>query len=610
MALRNAPLKAILIATAAFILTFSIVYRFLGEEDFLLQQRLGQKEILREAKELLTHSKAFKTLELLKEVEPHIFSFPDLKEEWWDLALETAIVTKDDKLLFSLYRSRPEIASTHEQVALSLARLFLLKGDLSGYRVISREWEERPHKEEEWLLLEADALILAGNSEKAIAFLRKEIGQGEVESQRLLRLALLSQNEHPKNSWNYLSEALKKGFFLSELHYYRAQYLKGINQDELATLEFEQAVKHEDKDPFYKEELIKHYWEKQKLPSLARFLEAQKSLSPPLLKQAYFLSKIYRPLQIQSPFFVENGSLESRWLELIQTLKEKEEFKAYQILLQFPEMATYGSSLYKGLLKVLGNKFPENGSLKRGLSLKEDVSHPLFQRLDRPPYSNELLALIDSEEKYAALFLAAGWHEAALTLQEEKALSPDIPRWVAYGFTEALAKNRSVEKALHFAKSQPSSAQLLLLIGELYSKSRQNGAALKIFKKLSSYPGALGAKATQSLGAVYLQEGNLGKAKESLLSHKEFSQTVDGKQMLAEIEWREGHYAKAEAIYREIAPSSSVAKSFLAAKAYQRKEYGKARRLLIELIKEFPYRNDLKDELALILEKEELSKSL
>lgn len=57
---------------------------------------------------------------------------------------------------------------------------------------------------------------------------------------------------------------------------------------------------------------------------------------------------------------------------------------------------------------------------------------------------------------------------------------------------------------------------------------------------------------------------------------------------------------EAQEIYQSILDQSSEAKSFFAAKYFKQKDYQQALTLTRELLKQFPYREDLKEQLAMI----------
>lgn len=613
MLFRKHPLGAILIAIGAFALTFWLVYSPEREDPHLLiEKKRALADSLKGAKELLSRSHPLSALRVLKRAEPEVFAFPELENAWAHLTLEAALAIGDDRLLFSLYQYQNAMAFSNEDMALSLSRIFLLKGDLAAHKTISSAWENRPHRRAAWSLLDADALALEGRRVEALESLQRETWTGEAEAKRLLRLALLSQNEHPKISWNYLSEALKNGFSPDELHYYRAQYLKEIDYEDLAAIEIEQAIWRNGKDPLYKEELFKHHWDQRQYAAAAKCLEnhLEMSSSPRLLRNAFFLSKVYRPLKLSASLLSDgssSSSIEGRWIQLIAALKEGEEIKAQELLVNHPEMASLAPHLYKGLLQVIHYRLPhleKTSPMEIHLPFAKGVPHPLFTYLENPPYSQELLALIESRASYRALFLAAGWREAALTLSSGEivgeVMPTNLPHWVAYGLVEALAQNRGIDEALKFAIHQKTSPQLLLLIGELHLKAHHPKAAIEILSKLSQYPSGLGLKAVKLLTASYIEEGSYKEAKKALLGHANYLNEVPGQEQLAEIALKEGNLEEAERIYKGIIRQSSIAKSFLAAKAYERKQYRLAHELTKELLKEFPHRADLKEQLALI----------
>ena len=131
---------------------------------------------------------------------------------------------------------------------------------------------------DQWTLLEADALALGGAPDQALVLLKEHPMELSAETNRLLRLALLSVNEHPQVAWDYLTKAYKTDPSNADMRLYRAHLLSAVNKEELAKKELVELVQSAPDNPFYKEELADHYLRTNNLAAARELLE--KSLLP------------------------------------------------------------------------------------------------------------------------------------------------------------------------------------------------------------------------------------------------------------------------------------------------------------------------------------------
>lgn len=593
------------------------------------------KESLKHSKNLLSQSHPLQAFETLQSIQYKVYQVPKYEKEWLSLLLEATIDLKNDRLLYSLYEYRPTLFDDKEQEALLVATEALLKQNFDMIDTLQQKWKNESIHPHAWTLLEADKLAIQNKPEAAIELLNNKTFYGDFEVNRLLRLALLNEKEHPRISWEYLTKALRSAPFTSDLHYYRGKLLEGTHNRDLALLEMKEAIHKNQNDPFYKEEVVKEHLKHKELKEAYLLLNESLSsktapLSDELLIKALFLDKIYKPLTIDltkvkvpdekmTPFIryllalkpgeVWNPSLlhqqpttlqlkenlvEALWLETIFDLKIGNEAIALKRLQTHEDMREFSKELYDGLLIVINQRSPQLALLPKERSPLNGRIHPLFKQLENPPYSKELENLLLSPESYSALFLAAGWNEAALYLHQMDYIAADLPSWITFGLTHAYASNRGKEKALNFAKAQQQTPQLTLLIAELMIQNNEQDGAIALLTPLSVAPKDVGLKAAKLLSSIYLKQDLLEKAESVVQKNPLYSNSIDGQEQLARIAIKAGNRASAEKILNNIVSDSIEAKSYFAKKALISKEYEKALKLTEELLERLPHNKELK----------------
>ena len=554
-------------------------------------------QTLSDAEKLLNNRHPLRALEILNGVENKLFQQPLLEPQWKLLALQAAIALEDDELLYRLWKLDPSYFEDQEKLSLKIAAYALTHNHLENYQKIAKKWQKEGKEGQNWFLLEADALIAQGELEKAIAFLHAASLQGNQEILRLIRLALLSENEPPKVAWNYLIKALKINPNDPDLHLYRAQILENSQKKDLALIEYQTASAKNQKNSFYTEELVQFYIRQHQYKEALALINASTHTSDTLRLKGLFLEKIYlgkgSPIEFWNLAWEKLTGPEAEWLKVFQNLKTGHDKKAFEILKNHPEMAELNLSLYEGLKKAIAMQHPY--ILEEEATLIEKPIHPVFAILSKSTLPDEYLSLMKSKDSYVALALAGGWAEAALNLRNSlTAFSPTFPKWVAYEYAKALISNRSKEEALFFIQTQTPSSHLYLLAGELQLQLQQYDEAEKIFTLLAKKPSPLGTKAALLLSKTYASQKSFLKARNAILDNPTLAESVAGKETLARLELAFGDPTLAEKMYTEISDHSTEAQSFLAKKAFQLKDYATAYKFTKHLVEQFPERNDLK----------------
>lgn len=579
-------------------------FKYSSQVEKHKQEEEGQlSESLSDAERLLAGKHPLRALEILNSVEFKISGNPLLEQKWKLLALDIAMTLEDDQLLYKLWMLEPSYFDHHEKLSLKVATHALSHNDLENYKQIAKNWQAEGKEGQSWFLLEADALILQGETEKATAFLHAASLHGNQEILRLIRLALLNENEHPKVAWNYLLKALKINPNDPDLHLYRAQLLESAKKKELAVEEYKKATAKSQKNSFYTEELVNFFIRQHQYKEALSLINASTLTSDVLRLKALFLEKVFlgkgNPIEFWNLSWEKLAGSEAEWLKVFQNLKSGHDKKAFDILQNHPEMAELNFSLYEGLKKAIAMQHPY---LKDEETVViENPIHPVFSLLCESIHSDEYVSLFKSKDCYAALALASGWSEAALNLRNSStALSSAFPKWVAHGYAKALISNRSKEEALSFIQKQVPTPQLYLLAGELNLQLQRYDEAEKIFSTLAKKPGHLGQKAALLLSKTYASQNSFLKARNAVLDNHSLAESVAGKESLARLELVFGDATLAEKMYAEISEHSTEAKSYLAKKAFDKKDYPTAYKLTKHLVEQFPERNDLKVQLGKI----------
>lgn len=580
----------------------------------------------------LNQGKPFEALKLAKKHHEELFKENAFKEAWLKMTISSANRIGDADFLTELYESTPTAFNDQEEAILKIASNYLNQQKKENFKRLREEWQDKTAFPERWQLLEIDQLALEGDFKQCRELLKKERWSKHFEVERLTRLALLSINEHPKVAFDYLSKALRLEPDNLDLHLYRAHLLKASEKEALAIEELKTLVDRFPNEPLIQEELAELYLREKN--EKAAFALYQANLNPnssdTLWFKAFFLNRVINPIDFNFTFYqIPAGPLnpliqyladhpdkywdleknsplnifahfeEAFWLKTIELLKVGKEFEAFEFLIKSKEENLYKPGLKTALLKALQLRHPELQSEALAFDTTS-LKHPLFTQLNTLNLNEEVQHLLTGNDAFSALFLAAGWNEAALYLKDSKNLDKNLPSWFIFGITQAYAKNRNVESAIQFANQQKQTPQLALLVGELYLKTDYAEFGYAMLKQLAAFETPVGSRAAEVLTRDYLKKAEFAKAREALGLNKTFFQTNEGQKLLATVSLTTGDLMTAEAIFGRMESSSLEAKSYLANKAFQNRDYHLAYQLTLELLKENPENGELRENLKKI----------
>lgn len=609
----------------------------------LLQEKESQKsqaaalakQSIHLADNLLNREHPLQALRVLQEAEKKVAVSTDLNKKWEGLALKSAVQLQDTAFLEELYRRNPSLFTADEKPALLLAEEFLNKGDFVSYKSLFKAWKEKTRWPAEWILLEADALALQGKSDESVTLLKTYTFQGKPEVRRVMRLAILTDPRAQEPIVRYFKESIQQEPKTDELRYFLAKYLEANGKHEEATAEYKTLLRSSS-DPFIAEDYVQLLLENGRLEEAWRQVNRtiQEKPSVTLELKGLFISKVYKPLTVplvlyppvQEPlppylryllalpekgmwapdlFYAQSDfqehlqkNPEHNWLPLIYEIKQDHGLESYKRLLAHPEMGDIAPNLYNGMVQLLAFQNPLSSLKPHYIEPTSALEpHPFFSELSNPSYSRSLQNLLQSPFAYAAIFLAAGWNEAALYLLPSSKLPDNLPSWFPYGIVYAIAANRSSDEALQYLATQPEMPALNLAKGELLLAAHRKKEAEAVLQPLATQSTSLGAQAAYQLARLALDNKNYAQAKALVVGHPLLASQVKGKEILAFVAVKEHNLVEAEKIYRMLGEESTAGLSFASQKAIQDKDYLTARVLTEKLLERFPDNIDLQKQL-------------
>lgn len=571
--------------------------------------------------------------------------------QWLKLLIKANDDLGDAPQLTLLYEYKPEAFNTHEHAAVLVGDYALKTGQESLWQRLRHEWEGRETLVSQWFILDADNLLSQGEKARSIQLLKSRQFDDKEDVARLLRLALLTTDQ-PDTAWTYISQALEKDPQNPVLMLYRAKILEMMGHDIPARYTYLIASQTHPSNPYLLDQLANFYLRHNDFNSAfgAWKQGLQASALDTTWIDALFWNRIVAPLQIDwatlqppkgplAPYIQYLLKLKPNefwndqafalipasskylhiqqstyWLRLLQALKQGEEAKALAIL-DDPtfQLISWAPDLEMALRKTI--QYRKTGSIQQDvqppLSNTPKADEGFFKVLralsfnehgQKTPIPQDIAALLKSPEAYSAACLAQGWMAAALALHTPDVLPPEFPDWVAVQYTRAISQNQSQAQALAFAKKQKPSTPLSLVIGELYASQGEYSSALDNLTNLALIPSDIGLQASHLISLIYINQDKLVKAKKAINQQLLLKDSLTGKETLARIAALQGKVKLAISLYEAIEDQSFEAKSFLALKAFQEKDWDRAQNLTEQLILENPSDTTLQENLQKIIE--------
>jgi tetratricopeptide (TPR) repeat protein len=208
-----------------------------------------------------------------------------------------------------------------------------------------------------------------------------------------------------------------------------------------------------------------------------------------------------------------------------------------------------------------------------------------------PPYMAENQAI-------AALFLQAGFNEAALKLLDGNFLQNIFPEEITVAYTEALLKNRNPSVALQFlATKEELPVTLQLKKAEALFEEGNSALATSLFYEVALSETPSGEKATMILAKQLIEDKQWKKAQKLVNSHWLARASIKGKELLARAAVFQNNPSQARILYQSIEEESVEAQSYLARAAFEQEDFEKAKELTIKLLESYPDSETLKNNL-------------
>lgn len=616
---------------------------------------------LRQTTELLNSGQAEKALSLIQKHKEEMESLSPEGIQWLELLLQASLETKDIAQLTIIFEFFPELFKDQEIASLRVADYYIINNQPKDYLKIRSLWSDRETKVASWLVLDADRLLLEGRRKEAVELLESRSFNYKADVGRLTRLALILTNEDPKKAWSFLGEAYAKDPQNPDIRSYRAKLLESVGKYQLAHCEYQAASRLDPQNLFLKDQLAEFYLRQRQYPKAIEIWK--ENLTAPSLDTIWlktlFWNKIAKPIAFDweetpmpqgkldpliqylvrlSPenfwdqeafnrianrqFFLRNQQ-ETFWLQLASLLIDQRESEASQLLKYNPFSTTSWNPELEIALKRTLN-YRQTGSLKLNPSdlsptelayaLPKEMVPSFFQELeelakkeeeeDSKTIPEEMHHLLLSKEVFSALFLAAGWNEIGLRLHTFPIIPNEFPEWVSYGITKALQENRSSLEAMQFAALQKPTPELSMLVAEFLIAEGNSEEALSKLIKLSKTETEIGYRSAWLSSLLLMEKGNYEQARIMIYSHPQLVHDLLGQETLARIAHLEGDSDLANRLYAALEQDSPEARSYLARKAFNDKDWKRARELTEQLIKDYPDNPLLKENLQKIIEEE------
>lgn len=610
---------------------------------------------LQQAERLLNSSRSLEALAILSRIAPSIDLDTYDGTEWLRLVVDAYSATDNKQQLVLIFNQFPEALSYNEQAALSVADAMMEAEKMPEFRLVREQWRGKERQNPRWVFLDVQERMIEGKKEEAAFLLKANHFSGKNETDRLVRLAAMYVVDDPQLSWKYLSQASAIDPANSDIHTFKASLGESLQQNRIAHSDYIAAVKSDPENPFRREQLADFYLRTGQYPQALQILHD--TMSAPSLDTIWlktlFWSRIAKPvegkwnekdipkgsleplvnyfLSLPQGVYWDNAAFaklpdaqhyldtrqETFWNQLIAALKSGHENAALQLLERNPfKHISWAPSLEQSLKSLITYRttqrenddqtilsiYPKEGAIESPQQLNEMLANlsdnPQEQAAAIPYHLKEFLL---SKEAFVIPFMAAGWNEAAIELHAMETLPKTFPSWVALAIAETIKENRGIATALAFTLAQDPSPALALLSAEMALEIDDKQTAFNSLKQIYTVNDNNGRKAALLLGQFLLDHNNPKDAKKALLTHPTLANEVATKEILARIAIQEGDVKKAYTIYLDLENDSSEAKSFLARKAFNDRNWERAKQLTEDLIADHPDNHVLKDNLTKII---------
>ncbi|MEO1857456.1 MAG: hypothetical protein ABGY95_08870 [Rubritalea sp.] len=617
--------------------------------DYIREERAVL--LINEIQQLVDSGKKQEALHRLVRERP--LQLPEhLEKKWWQLELDMVVSLRDLSRQEVMINKSPDVLTHNEEASLLWARHLLHLRKSHEYDDVRQSWSGREKAKSKWFFLDVDALLVKGEKDAAVDLLASVSFTGRDEQQRKIYLALF-QSETIADAWELLSEAYEIAPNNAEVRTFSANILESLGNMAGAQSEYVAALVCDPENPLFRDNLAEFYRRQGNLAMAIQTWRANpdESSYDYIWIKLYFWSKVFTgvgtklpkmhkspstPLElalrklpkgsywsdsIEKEALSLTGNVAAErlicWLRIIHDLQNKRYTKVLKDLQSDRgNAASQDPILAQSLVRIL--EYQLTGS-SHDISLPKSIladQHDFIRRLfeakllkqnheETPIEVDPDVAFIGTPHALTAAFLASGWMQVALSLNQQNTAS-DLPPWFTYALTQAYRHCDGEDAAIRFAEKQDPSSVLTCLLGELYIAAGENDKGLQTLEIISSKEDAAGYRAAWLLTMASLERNELQKAGEYLKIHKKLRESPEGKAIAARIALAKNDLETAEQMYQSIVNQSLEAKIFFARKAFQQKDWESARRYTKEAMSIQPNEPSLYKNLEKIAEAEKL----
>ncbi len=558
---------------------------------------------------------------------------PSAAHDWAGLEVAVLAGTRNLPQLLTLHGQKSPALLANEDACLLVAHALLAQRQFAELDDLRALWRPKAAKKPAWRLLEIDQLLGDRRPDEARDALLAEKYTADDEAARLSRLALLEAD--PKNllpAWNRLAEAAEAAPRNPDVRSFRGQILEAIGKNELARVEYVAAHIADPTDPLRRDQLAEFYirqgshdlalttWRDAIAAGAPAFVRVKESFwhkvvqpaggtaasDPPAGPLAGLLAALDAPGWADFAAPADKSPdwpalrQEALWSRVIFLLQHGDEPTAASLLQSTPFRATsFDPVLHQAIIRVLGWRANQRLAVPdaAGRAAHGRSRHQFFDQIDAAAQAqaagndaavpDSLRHVLSSPQVFGALFLAAGWREAALSFLEKAPPTPGQPSWLAYGHAQLLRLNRTDADALAFLEKNHASPDLRLLRAETLLTTGRAAEAEAEFTALAAEVAPVGVRAAWILTTRALEAGNAAEARR-LASAAPLAGTTTGAELLARAAIALDQPEEAARHYTAVAKDSVEARAWLARRAFAAGDFATARRLTEELVALLP----------------------
>ena len=607
-----------------------------------------EQQALLQAQNLLKSNKPAEALALADN-----FSGSYKNPVWFRVQLQAVTELQLLPRLGLLFERFPAEILKDEAASTLLARGFMQANQPAEYERVRAAWRGHEHKLDSWRLLDADLLLLTGETRKAEMLLSAGQASTAKDAPRLVRLALVTAENDLEAACKLLDQAVALQPTNSVARWSRGGILERMGRMKLARVEFASALAAAPENSYWRDQLAEFYLRCHN-PDLAVDTWAETPLKPMpdyMQLKLQFFNRVLRSAPSGTPVTAITGDLE-RLVRLVSAVKPGRFFDtdAFKALPYASEYATQRPEVFwlrlldalqtgdeAGALDLFTTESPRlqswdpdlAGALARVLYFRRKqslippgiVGKTLWGETNRPPLfalleraareeqaapdhkaklSPEFSALLRGSNVFSQIFLTAGWREAAVQLRRTPGVIPGEPDWLAAAYAEALRVNRNPGAALDFLGTGGLSPAATLVRAELLVETGRKDDARAQLRGMVKLNSASGVRAASLLALDAAERKDYALARQCVTEQPLLAQSDLGKEIMARMALAENRKVEAEEIYRGILNTSIEAKSWFARKAFMEKRWQDARRIIGEGLELMPDSPQLRESLAAV----------